>query len=51
LFYYNNVADAKYSPEVANLAIDRQRNRILTTKATKKALELADNGKHLVFFC
>ncbi|CAB3982076.1 Hypothetical predicted protein [Paramuricea clavata] len=40
----NRSADAKYSPEVANLAIDRQRNRIVTSKATKEALELADNG-------
>ena len=40
----NRSADAKFSSEIANLAIDRQRNRILTAKATKEALELADNG-------
>ena len=45
-FLYN-VADAEYSSKVANLAIDRQRNRILTTKATREALKLADEGERL----
>ena len=40
----NRSADAKFSSEIANLAIDRQRNRVLTAKATKEALKLADNG-------
>ena len=43
--YY--VADAEYSSKIANLAIDRQRNRILTTKATREALRLADEGERL----
>ncbi len=45
LLSLNNIADATFSAEIANLAIDRQRNRILTTKATKEAVKLADNGK------
>lgn len=55
-FFLYNIADAEYSSKVANLAIDRQRNRILTTKATREALKLADEGKlafeplvHLIF--
>jgi hypothetical protein len=48
--YIYRLADAKFSPEMANLAIDRQRNRILTTIATKEALKLADNGKILILF-
>ena len=46
-FFLYNVADAEYSSKIANLAIDRQRNRILTTKATREALRLADEGERL----
>ena len=48
LLSLKNLAEAEYSPAIANLAIDRQRNRILTTKATREAIELADAGKNLV---
>ena len=45
---FNNIADAEYSPKVANYSIDRQRNRIRTTEATKEALRLADQGNYFL---
>ena len=37
-----------YSSNTANLDVDRQRNRVLATRAMKESLQMAEQGKTII---
>ena len=40
--------DMHYSSNTANLDVDRQRNRVLATRAMKESLQMAEQGKTII---